>query len=158
MGKAKDATPARTPSSLKKQNSSAGPSSNQRTIHNFFGKKADGGTPSSSNGVSLASGTSKNVNSSKASLPPKKPAFKKTLIKNPTPVPSSDAIEPPSSQENVNGGIPEEVEESGLLSPKPPAKRVLKVSNGPALVLGSSPSRKVQSFCATSLLHLLTLT
>jgi len=141
MGKTRDATPARTPSSLKKQNSSAGPSSTQRTIHNFFGRKADGGTPSSSNGVSLASDTSKSVNS-KASLPPKKPAFKKTLVKNPTPVPSSDVIEPPSSQENENGGIPEEVEESGLPSPKPLTKRV-KVASGPLLVLGSSPSRKV---------------
>jgi hypothetical protein len=49
---------------------------------------------------------------------------------------------PSSSQENENGGIPEEVEDIGLPSPSTPAKRVQQVVNG-TLAFGSSPSRKV---------------
>ena len=78
----------------------------------------------------------------KAAVPVKKPAFKKTAVKNLTPVPSSDAMGPSSSQENENGGIPEEVEDTGLPSPSTPAKRVQQVVNS-TLAFGSSPSRKV---------------
>jgi DNA mismatch repair protein MSH6 len=75
---------------------------------------------------------------------PKKPAFKKTVSTSITPVPSSDAPGPDSSQENANGGIPEEVDDTGLPSPSTPAKKaVQQVVNGNAMALGSSPSRKV---------------
>jgi DNA mismatch repair protein MSH6 len=78
----------------------------------------------------------------KPSVPVKKPSFKKTTAKNITPVPSSDAMGPSSSQENENGGIPDEVENTGLPSPATPAKKVIsQVVNGNAF--GSSPSRKV---------------
>ncbi|KAK0113572.1 DNA mismatch repair protein msh6 [Cadophora gregata f. sp. sojae] len=132
MGKAKDGseTPARAPPSLKKQNSSAGPSSGQRTIQSFFGKKAASSTPTpiASNGVLKANDTSNAVNAmTKPTLPVKKPAFRKPVVKSMTPVPSSDAIGPSSSQENENGGIPEE-----------------QAVTGNGLVLGSSPSRKAK--------------
>jgi DNA mismatch repair protein MSH6 len=155
MGKAKDpsnSTPARAPPSLKKQTSSVGSASNQRSIQSFFTKKAPSGTPGSSNGVSEASETSKSVNASTTSIPVvKKPAFRKSAVKNLTPVPSSDAVGPPSSQENENGGIPKEVEASDLPSPSTPAKGVLQVVNSSALVLGSSPSRKVPRLASTFL-------
>jgi len=53
----------------------------------------------------------------KPSIPLKKPTFKKTAVKSMTPVPSSDAIGPSSSQENENNGVPEEVYDNGLPSP-----------------------------------------
>ncbi|KAH6720735.1 muts domain V-domain-containing protein [Leptodontidium sp. 2 PMI_412] len=131
MGKVKDgsATPARAPTSSQKQNSSAGPPSGQRTIQSFFGKKAASSTPTPtpSNGVLKVNDTSNAVNAmAKPTLPVKKPAFRKPVVKSMTPVPSSDAMGPSSSQENENGGIPEEA------------------VNGNALVLGSSPSRKAK--------------
>lgn len=138
-----DATPARPPPSLKKQSSSSGPQSGQRTIQSFFSKAPANGTPSSSNGILKASDTSKAANAMvKPAVPVKKPSFKKSAIKNITPVPSSDAMGPSSSQENENGGIPEEVENTGLLSPSTPAKEVQQVVNG-TMAFGSSPSRKV---------------
>jgi hypothetical protein len=148
MAKPKDAvnaTPARPPP-LKKQTSSAGSQSGQRSIASFFSKAPAPGTPHSSNGVLKANETSKAVNAmAKPNVPVKKPAFKKTAVKSITPVASSDAIGPSSSQENENGGIPEEVEDTGLPSPSTPAKRVQQVVNGNGLVFGSSPSRKVSS-------------
>lgn len=140
MGKQKDtsATPARATPSLKKQASSAGSASGQRSIQSFFTKRAGSGTPGSTNGVSEASETSKSVNASNPSLPiMRKPAFKRSAVKNLTPVPSSDVAGPPSSQENENGGLPKEVDTTGFPSPTTPAKIVSQVVNG------SSPSRKV---------------
>ena len=134
-----DVTP--TPSSLKKQTSSAGSTKNG-SILSFF-SKAPNGTPNSATGSWKASSEAKGVNSmAKPNVSVKKPAFKKTTASNVTPVPSSDAIGPSSSQENENGGIPEEVEKNGLPSPTAPAKNVVaQVVNGKALE--SSPSRKV---------------
>jgi DNA mismatch repair protein MSH6 len=140
-----DATPARPPTSVKKENPSTGPRSGQRSIQSFFTKKTPtDGTAGSSNGILKASDTSAKSNAmAKPAAPLKKPAFKKTTVKNITPVPSSDAMGPSSSQENENGGIPEEVEDKGLPSPMTPAKRaVQQVVNGNAM--GSSPSRKVR--------------
>ncbi len=138
-----NATPAKPPPSLKKQSSSSGTQPGQRSIHSFFSRVPSSDTPSSSNGVLKASDTSKALNAmAKPIVPIKKPAFKKVAVKNVTPAPSSDAIGPSSSQENENGGIPEEVEESGLPSPSTPAKKVQQVVNG-TMAFGSSPSRKV---------------
>jgi DNA mismatch repair protein MSH6 len=146
MAKVKEegnATPAKPPPSLKKQSSSSGPQSGQRTIQSFFSRAPANSTPSSSNGILKASDTSKAVNAmAKPAVPVKKPAFKKTSVKNITPVPSSDAMGPSSSQENENGGIPDEVEDTGLPSPSTPAKKVQQVVNG-SMAFGSSPSRRV---------------
>ena len=109
------ATP-RPPASSKKQNASSTPASGQRSIASFFTRTPAPGTPSHSNGVLKASENSKSANGvAKPSLPPKKPSFKKTVGKDRTPVPSSDAIGPSSSQENENGGIPQVVQNPSLL-------------------------------------------
>jgi DNA mismatch repair protein MSH6 len=159
MAKVKEegnATPAKPTPSLKKQSSSSGPQSGQRSIHSFFSKAPASGTPSSVNGVLKASDTSKAVNAmAKATVPVKKPAFKKAAVKIITPVPSSDAIGPSSSQENENGGIPEEVEDTSLPSPSTPAKKVQQVVNG-TMAFGSSPSRKVCKEASISLSVMLT--
>ncbi|PMD12460.1 DNA mismatch repair protein Msh6 [Hyaloscypha hepaticicola] len=137
-------TPAKPPPSLKKHSSSNGPQSGQRSIHSFFSKAPSNTTSSSSNGVLKASETSNAVNAmAKPAVPVKKPAFKKTAVKIVTPVPSSDAMGPSSSQENENGGIPEEVEDTGLQAPSTPAKRVQQVVNR-SMAFGSSPSRKAK--------------
>lgn len=136
-----ETTPA--PPSLKRQTSSA--ASKNGSILSFF-SKASNGTPNQSTGVWKPQAEAKGVNAlPKPAAPLKKPAFKKSAIKSLTPVPSSDAIGPSNSQENENGGIPEEVEITGLPSPATPAKRVVAQEvNGNAIVLGSSPSRKVR--------------
>jgi DNA mismatch repair protein MSH6 len=134
------ATPAKPPT-LKKETSSTG--SKNGSILNFFAKKAPAnGTPDSTGGGLSVNPEPKGVNAmAKPALPIKKPAFKKAAVKNMTPVPSSDAAGPSSSQENENGGIPKEVEDNGLPSPATPAER-LQVVNGNGS-FGSSPSRKV---------------
>lgn len=135
-----DGTPA--PPSLKKQASSAGSTKNG-SILSFF-SKAPNGTPNSTGGSWKASSEPKGVNSlGKPNVPVKKPSFKKTATGNVTPVPSSDAIGPSSSQEKENGGVPEEVDYMRLPSPTIPAKNVVQIVNGKAL--DSTPSRKVRS-------------
>lgn len=129
------ATPAKPAPALKKQNSS---STKQSSILGFFSKgpASIGSTAkkpaNDSNGTPI-NGTPK----AQISTVTKQPAFKKTIARNPTPVPSSDAAAP-SSQEN---GETDEVEDIGLPSPMTPAKRNVKQDiNGVAF---SSPSRKV---------------
>lgn len=133
-------TPA--PSSQKKQQPSSAGSTRNGSILSFF-SKAPNGTPNSATGVWAASSEAKGLNSmAKGNVSVKKPSFKKVTANNVTPVPSSDAMGPSSSQENENGGIPEEVEDTGLPLPAAPAKKVvMQEFNGKAL--GSSPSRKV---------------
>lgn len=103
------ATPARPPPSLKKQSSStgSGPPSGQRSIASFFSKAPSNGTPQSANKVLTANGASKAINAMAKPNVPSKPAFKKSKVKDMTPVPSSDVAGPSSSQENENGGMPE---------------------------------------------------
>lgn len=136
-----DSTPA--PPSLRKQASSAGSSKNG-SILSFF-SKASNGTPNASTGIWKPRSEAKGVNAlAKPTAPVKKPAFKKALGKIITPVPSSDAIGPSSSQEKENNGIPDEVEETGFPSPATPAKRFVQEVNGNVVALGSSPSRKAK--------------
>lgn len=142
---AADRTPAKPPPSLKKANSSASADTKQRFITGFFKKPSTDGTPTSSNGVLKPSSASANTNTvTKPTQPIKKPAFKKSssAFKNATPVPSSDAAGPSSSQENDNGGIPGDDEGNDMPTPTTPAKRVQQQAK--ELVIGSSPSRKVR--------------
>ncbi|TVY81493.1 DNA mismatch repair protein msh6 [Lachnellula suecica] len=145
MGKSKDAseaTPARPTPTLKKQSSSTGSASGQRSIASFFSKAPANSTLSSLNGALKSNPCNATNSMAKPAAAPKKPAFKKAAVKNMTPVPSSDAMGPSSSQENENGGIPEEVD-NGLPSPTTPAKRVSQqATNGNSV--GSSPSRKAK--------------
>ncbi|TGO30384.1 hypothetical protein BPAE_0006g01260 [Botrytis paeoniae] len=109
-----ETTPARPPPTLKKQNSSIGSNKSQASILGFFSKKpATTPTPKTStgspSGILQPNGSANSAKSTpKPSSTVKRPQFKKPAQKSITPVPSSDNIEPDSSQENENGGIPTE--------------------------------------------------
>ncbi|TGO42607.1 hypothetical protein BHYA_0006g00070 [Botrytis hyacinthi] len=109
-----ETTPARPPPTLKKQNSSIGSNKSQASILGFFSKKpATTPTPKTStgspSGILQPNGSANSAKSTpKPSSTVKRPQFKKPVQKSITPVPSSDNIEPDSSQENENGGIPTE--------------------------------------------------
>ncbi|TAQ84034.1 hypothetical protein B7494_g7644 [Chlorociboria aeruginascens] len=135
-----EATPARPPP-LKKQSSSAASDKKQHSILGFFSKAPTNPSP---NGGLKPNASTNGVNvMAKPSPPAKKPAFKAAPSLKMTPVPSSDAVEPSSSQENENGGIPSEVD-TGLPSPLTPAKKPTQAVKGSSLALGSSPSRKAK--------------
>jgi DNA mismatch repair protein MSH6 len=142
-----DSTPARPPPSLKKSSSSTASDKNQRSILGFFSKAATSGPKIATAAASEATGVSVKSNGVTASKPSsiyKKPAFTKAKAQNVTPVPSSDAVEAPSSQEDTSKDISDEVE-IGLPSPLTPAKSNSKqVVNGQNAVDFSSPSRKVK--------------
>ena len=98
MAKTNASTPARPPP-LKKQASSEVSNKNQRSILGFFSKTSAAKT----NGAVAGNG---NVNMNgakeKEELPVKNPAFNKVAVNDVTPVPSSDAVGPASSQENID--------------------------------------------------------
>ena len=131
-----NATPNRPPPALKKQGSSA---KNQSSILGFFSK----GPATSGSAAKNYSNITKDTSSPNVGLKTerssmtKQPAFKKTVARNPTPVPSSDAAAPSSPENHAT----DEVEGIGLPSPVTPAKIDGKQdTHGVAF---SSPSRKV---------------
>jgi hypothetical protein len=137
-----EATPVRPPPS-KKESSCAASNKNQRSILGFFSKAA----PNDAKLV-LNNGQKSNILAncnakSNSSEPRIKPPFPKARSQSITPVPSSDAAQPPSSQgESVENG-PNEV---GNSSPSPliPAESNIKqVGEGKYVTESSSPSRKV---------------
>jgi DNA mismatch repair protein MSH6 len=98
--KAEAATPARPPPTLKKQPSTA--SKNQKSILGFFSKAPATSLPVPKKDDLVKS--SPTSNDTKATpkrklASPKKSFLQKTSAANVTPVPSSDAVEPTSSQE-----------------------------------------------------------
>lgn len=143
MVKSEQATPARQPSS--KQNSSAASIKNQSSILGFFSKAASNGTqtaPSSglkANGLSASS----NGNPKLPSASSKKSTFTKARTQNVTPLPSSDPVDPSSSQENAINGVADEVD-NGLPSPLTSAKSGVKQDVEVNLGQFSSPSRRVR--------------
>lgn len=139
--KGANATPARLPPALKKQSSSA---KNQSSILGFFSKGPAGNGSAEKNSSITIKGTPSTSDTSKDQSSPvtKQPAFRKTVAKNLTPVPSSDAAAPSSPGNDVTN----EVEYTGLPSSSTPAK-----SDGKQDTLGvmfSSPSRKVSPYHA----------
>ena len=147
MGKTDEtvaSTPARPPS-LKKQNSSAASSKNQRSILGFFSKTAPATPQADSIIVPKTNGLSATSNGN-AKLPAaisKKSRFAKSKGQNITPLPSSDPADIPSSQENVSNDVSDEVE-NGLPSPLTPAKSNIKQGvKGSRVADFSSPSRRV---------------
>ncbi|KAH8816378.1 muts domain V-domain-containing protein [Xylogone sp. PMI_703] len=125
-----DSTPVRPPP-LKKQNSSVTSNKGQSSILGFFSKAPSNASPKTPDGVlkaNTAANSIKEPAKSGGTDTVKKPSFKKTTASIVTPVPSSDPLGPPSSQENENGGIPRE-----------------ETQNHRALVVGSSPSRKAKA-------------
>lgn len=144
-------TPARTPGG-----------GAQRSIMSFFSKPASAakaGAPSSDSSRRPSASASAPASASES------PCLKESTSKsnslstkkrpsNVTPVPSSDALEPPSSQENQDAiGASLKVVAKHLPSPVTPAELVVKQAAAPASTLPSSPSRKVCSlpppFCAS---------
>jgi len=144
-------TPAKPPSTSKKSATSTG---KQQSILGFFGKSAS--APGSSPASSAAARASNAANASpclRDSTNTKSNA--RPVAKRPapslTPVPSSDAAEPISSQENI-GSSAIKVVHAGLPSPTTPAELpVQQAVSSAAPIASSSPSRKVKpSFLTTS--------
>lgn len=138
-------TPSRPLSSLQKQNSSAASNKSQRSILGFFSKAVPTSSQASSNTIQKANGlsTTSNGNARLPSAPFKKSSATKAKHQNITPLPSSDHADIPSSQENIDNGVPDEVE-TGLPSLLTPAKSNIKQDvNGSYVAEQSSPSRRV---------------
>jgi DNA mismatch repair protein MSH6 len=125
----------RTPATAKK----VGPGSStgkQQSILGFFVKPGAASAQRAMPKEAISSPCLKETTKSN-SMP--KPARQANI----TPMPSSDAIEPASSQENVNHTTTKVLDNS-LPSPLTPAEVVIKQAAGGAkAVLSSSPTRKV---------------
>jgi DNA mismatch repair protein MSH6 len=134
-------TPAKTPSS----------STKQQSILGFFSKASQ--PKPKANASSPASAT---LSTSKADTDKKPSTCLKETTKanslsfakrpsNITPIPSSDAAEPLSSQENVDVmAIDSKVPSDSLPSPKSPAELDNQPATTPTVLASSSPSRKVR--------------
>lgn len=134
----------KTPSLTKRSSSSMSASGKQQSILGFFSK-----TPQSGPSTASAKATNKsapttnsspclkeNTNLNSLQLNKKRPS-------NTTPVPSSDAIEPSSSQENHSDATVK-VFKSSFSSAVTPADVPVKKAAPVKMVVGSSPSRKVR--------------
>ncbi|GKT41379.1 DNA mismatch repair protein msh6 [Colletotrichum spaethianum] len=130
-------TPAKTPSTLKRQPSSS--AGTQKTIVQFFSKSANA--------------SSRSTPKPTASAPDSSPCLREstrtnTLSRAPqpssmTPVPSSDAFEPASSQENMVTSAVKVAADDALPSPSTPAETVdLQVDTFRPPLPSSSPTRK----------------
>ncbi|KFH47352.1 DNA mismatch repair protein-like protein [Hapsidospora chrysogenum ATCC 11550] len=131
------AGPARTPAKAIARNS-ASSSAKQQSIMSFFQKSSPGPASSPLSKVSPDS-TCLRETTKANTLPKVKPTSSAKKKKLSTPVPSSDALEPPSSQENTRPGRPGQP----LPSPTP----MSSTSRQPSVkveVAGSSPSRKAK--------------
>lgn len=126
-------TPARQPA---KAAASVSSSAKQKSIMSFFQKSSPAATPSPAARAQVSSDPSSCLKETKANFLPKaKPAQKLS-----TPVPSSDALEPSSSQENLDAATRDGNVASSptmAMKAKPKPRSAIK---DPA---GSSPGRKV---------------
>ncbi|KAM3555223.1 hypothetical protein MY1884_005710 [Beauveria asiatica] len=125
-------TPARQPA---KAAASISSSAKQRSIMSFFHKSSPAATPSPAARKQVSSDPSSCLKETKANLLPKAKSSQKLS----TPVPSSDALEPSSSQENLDAvscskNAPNSPTMALKATPKP--RSALKDS------VGSSPGRK----------------
>lgn len=137
----KPASSARTPAKANKPAAGLSSSVKQRSIASFFQKSSPGGpasSPAARDKVSNPQPSSCLKETTKAnSLPKAKPSTKLS-----TPVPSSDVIEPPSSQENLDS----EATPTKDSLPTPTmitTVRQRKIPTATTPAVGSSPSRKV---------------
>ena len=143
MAKKENSTTPAPPASLKKQASS---SSKNGSILSFF-SKAPNGTPNSATGVWKPASESKTGNDvGKPCVPVNKPVFKKTISKITTPVPSSDALCPPSSQENEDEDTPREVHSLNMLAILNGANLIVAQQSKSTMLMDSSPTRKVDQW------------
>ncbi|KZL80176.1 dna mismatch repair protein msh6 [Colletotrichum incanum] len=130
-------TPAKTPSTLKRQPSSS--AGTQKTIVQFFSKSANASSRSTPKPTASAPDSSPCLReSTRTNTLPKAPQPSSM-----TPVPSSDAIEPASSQENMVTSAVKVAADDALTSPHTPAETVTpQVSSFRPPLPSSSPTRK----------------
>ena len=147
---------ATTPSLSRKPSSAASStaSKQQKSILGFFTKTPRDKEKAEDKDTDAETTTASAMPSSSPCLEETKSnslQLNKRPSKNITPVPSSDALEPSSSQENIGSATTVKVledDEHPLPSPVTPAEVVIKQAVPPseiAAVMGSSPSRKVGS-------------
>ncbi|GKT65150.1 DNA mismatch repair protein Msh6 [Colletotrichum tofieldiae] len=130
-------TPAKTPSTLKRQPSSS--AGTQKTIVQFFSKSANASSRSTPKPTASAPDSSPCLReSTRTNTLPKAPQPSSM-----TPVPSSDAIEPASSQENMVTSSVKVAADDALTSPSTPAETVTpQISSFRPPLPSSSPTRK----------------
>ncbi|KAJ0122142.1 dna mismatch repair protein msh6 [Diaporthe amygdali] len=137
-------TPAKTPSSTSKQQSILGFFSKASQPKAKPNSSANGSTPA----ASATPSTSKAGKVSSSCLKETTKANSLSFAKRPsniTPVPSSDAVEPLSSQENVDVmAVDSKVPSDSLPSPKSPAELDHQPAATPTVLANSSPSRKAK--------------
>ncbi|KAK2608567.1 DNA mismatch repair protein msh6 [Conoideocrella luteorostrata] len=142
-GEKSETSTARTPARpAAKPAGSVTSSAKQRSIMSFFQKSSPGpaSSPTTRDKVSPDSQRSSCLQeTTKAnSLPQRKPSVKLS-----TPVPSSDAIEPPSSQENADPALTKNPVRNALLSPTRMNSSAKRASGATSeSVIGGSPTRK----------------
>jgi hypothetical protein len=136
----------KTPSLTKRSSSSMSASSKQQSILGFFSKSSQSGTPNASSKSSTKKPTTVTTTNSSPCLKENTNLNSLQLNRkrssNITPIPSSDAIEPSSSQENHSDATVK-VFKASLPSPVTPAEVPTKQAVPLKMVIGSSPSRKV---------------
>ncbi|KPM44629.1 DNA mismatch repair protein msh6 [Neonectria ditissima] len=142
---ASDKAAARTPAKATKP-AAASSSAKQRSIVSFFSKATPSRPAPASSPLSKVTTDARKSSclkeTTKANSLPKAKLPLKTSVKLSTPVPSSDAIEPPSSQENMDSGVKVVVD-----SLPPPTTTPTKIKSEQAPIhnsdaLPSSPTRK----------------
>ncbi|KAI0126282.1 muts domain V [Xylariales sp. AK1849] len=124
----------KTPSLARKTSSmSSTTGKQQKSILGFFSKASQNGTAKDTNlSPCLRETTTNSLQLNRKSKP-----------SNITPVPSSDAIEPPSSQENHSASTVKVLKDT-LPSPVTPAEPPIKQAVPAKIIMGSSPSRKAK--------------
>ncbi|KAI1858510.1 uncharacterized protein JN550_012557 [Neoarthrinium moseri] len=135
----------KTPSLTKKSSSSMSTSGKQQSILGFFSKSAQNGSAAAASAAKASAKPTK-TDSSPCLKETKSNSLqlnKRQRPANVTPVPSSDAIEPSSSQENHSEATVKVFKKS-LPSPVTPAELPIKQVAPAKMALGSSPSRKVK--------------
>lgn len=145
-------TPARTPSTAKKGNMMLSSTGKQKSILGFFSKASAQSSPNVP--TSTSTSNSKPNPASTSQQEETSPCLKETTKSNSlsfakrpstlTPVPSSDAAEPLSSQENQDAmQIDQKVLIDSLPSPGSSSEIVEQPAVRAPVLAGSSPSRKV---------------
>ncbi|KAI9149114.1 DNA mismatch repair protein msh6 [Paramyrothecium foliicola] len=120
------ASSARTPAKATKPSASASSSVKQRSIYSFFQKSSPAAAPASSPLSKVSPDPSLSSCLKETTKANTMPKLKQSSSKLDTPVPSSDMLEPPSSQENIGSTR---------------IKKETKPSLATAAVAGSSPTR-----------------
>ncbi|KAH7140124.1 muts domain V-domain-containing protein [Dactylonectria estremocensis] len=144
MAADKASAAARTPAKATKPTAPTS-SAKQRSIVSFFQKAAPSTPAAASSPLSKVTPSKQSSclkETTKANSLPKAKLPLKPSVKLSTPVPSSDAIEPPSSQENMDSGV--KVAQMPLSSPSVTPAKSRQAPARKSDALPSSPSRKVK--------------